>query len=300
MKAGPDARQDESGGRVRLQRFLADAGVAARRTCEAMIERGRVRVNGEVVRRLPVFVDPATDRIDVDGVGVKGAVRRVYVMLHKPERVLVTTADEPGAERRTVADLVDHPAASRLFPVGRLDFAACGLVLLTNDGELANRLTHPRYGVEKRYEAAVRGGLDVGAARAVRQKLAAPGGREAPEIRVTRDVSGGAVLEITIREGRGRELREVLKHLGMPVKRLTRVAIGPLELRALGPGRWRELTRDEVQALRRAGGKPEKARSGKARVPMKKGPAAGGSGPGARGEPASTARPRRRARVIDA
>lgn len=281
-------------GRVRLQRFLADAGVAARRTCEAMIEAGRVRVNGHAVKRLPVFVDPESDRIDVDGVGIKGIIRRVYVMLHKPERVLVTTADEEGVGRTTVSDLVDHPAASRLFPVGRLDFASTGLVLLTNDGELANRLTHRRYGVEKRYEATVRGGIDDAAVAAVRTTLARAAGGRAPDIRRARIEDGKTILEITLRESTGKELREVLKHLGMPVKRLTRVAIGPLELRGLGSAQWRELTRDELHALRKASGAERPpagkgARSRGARAPIQKKAAPTGDRP-----------PRRTARIIDA
>src|SRR5690606_13551855 len=151
----------------RLQRVMADAGVASRRACEELIARGAVEVNGEVVTELPIFVDPREDRILVEGRPLPkrgGGDRNIYIMLNKPERTLTTVTDErefggEGGGRRTVMDLVDHPARARLFPVGRLDYATRGLVLLTNDGELANKLTHPRYGVHKTYEAVVKGVL---------------------------------------------------------------------------------------------------------------------------------------------
>lgn len=240
---------------VRLQRVLADAGVAARRICEDMIERGRVRVNGEIVRRLPVFVDPATDRIEVDGRVLPPPARPVYVMLHKPERMLVTTADEPGKDRATIMELVDHPAAERLFPVGRLDFDSSGLVLLTNDGDLAHRLTHPRFETTKTYHAVVRGGVDDASLAAIREKarLAAGGSGEARlGLTVLERDPARTVLEVTLHEARNRQLRDILKHLGMPVKHLTRVAIGPLRLSGLASGRWRELSREELKALRGA------------------------------------------------
>ncbi|GJQ29247.1 MAG: pseudouridine synthase [Phycisphaerae bacterium] len=252
---------------VRLQRVLADAGVAARRVCEAMIEQGRVRVNGEVVRTLPVFVDPARDRIEADGKPVVAASRHVYVMLHKPERMLVTTADEPGMDRATIMELVDHPAAARLFPVGRLDFDSSGLVLLTNDGDLAHRLTHPRYEVPKTYHVLVRGGLDEAALGAVREKMRLAGARDgdAPHGRLGLAVGarepGRTILEVTLREARNRQLRDVLKHLGMPVKKLTRVALGPLRLTGLASGRWRELTREELRDLRAAAAQPPDRRA---------------------------------------
>ncbi|MBS0195962.1 MAG: pseudouridine synthase [Planctomycetes bacterium] len=304
-----DHDHESPDGKVRLQRVLADAGVAARRVCERMIEEGRVTVNGEVVRRLPVFVDPEHDRIVADGHTVGKPERRLYVMLNKPERVLVTSADEPEFNRATVMQLVDHPAAGRLFPVGRLDYESCGLVLLTNDGELTNRLTHPRYGVTKTYEVMVKGRIDAAAAEAVLVKLRATARREqrmtGPDVRVKAssgniEVGGvkgdNTVLRVTLREARNREIREVLKSLGMPVKKLTRVAIGPLELKGLAPGQWRELTREEVQDLRRA----DRARSAQAGKPNQKAgasrrrpPAAGRPGrrPGSRPASGPDARP---------
>lgn len=264
----------------RLQRVMADAGVAARRVCEGMIEDGRVRVNGEVVRRLPVFVDPERDRIEVDGRPLRKAERHVYLMVNKPERVLVTTRDEEGFGRRTVLDLVDHPLKPRLFPVGRLDYDTMGLVILTNDGEFANRLTHPRYGVVKRYEAVVKGEVaealiaevdadirkrDRRASREAVGLRGGPRGREAvaergravrargtrPEIAIVKREPGRTTLEIRILEARNRQVQDVLKSLGAPVKRLTRVAMGPVELKGLAVGHWRELTREELSRLRR-------------------------------------------------
>lgn len=143
--------------KVRLQRYLADAGVAARRVCEQMIEEGRVKVNGRTVRDLPVFIDPREDRVEVGSRIIQPLARHVYIMLNKPERVLVAAADEPGLERTKVTDLVKHALAPRLFPVGRLEWDAQGLVLLTTDGEFAQRLTHPRYAVPKVYRVQVKG-----------------------------------------------------------------------------------------------------------------------------------------------
>ena len=265
MKPHDESNGEESSSRVRLQRVLADAGVAARRTCEALIEEGRVSVNGEVTRRLPVFVDPERDEIKVDGRTVRGAERRMYLMVNKPERYLVTNSDEPQFDRPTVMHLIDHPSAGRLFPVGRLDFESAGLVLLTNDGELANKLTHPRFGVTKTYEALVKGSLDPASVAAIPAKLRALSKREAKvagpgarvktssgEFELGGQKGGNTLLRITLKESRNRELREVLKLLGMPIKKLTRIAIGPLALKGLAPGRWRELTRDEVHSLRRS------------------------------------------------
>jgi pseudouridine synthase len=277
----------------RLQRVLADAGVAARRACEEMIEEGRVSVNGEVVRRLPVFVDQENDRILVDGRPIPKPERLVYLMVHKPERCLVTTADEPGMGRRTVLDLVDHPAAPRLFPVGRLDYDTIGLVLLTNDGELANRLSHPRFAVPKTYHATVKGEVtpellgyvqrrakDVAKQRAVedrsewRERMGPgplPGVRKRDlsplNARVVEARDGKTTLEVTLVESRQRPIKEILLSIGLPLKRLARVAIGPLTLKHLALGGWRELTRDEVRLIKGtvkgvAAGRPARAATG--------------------------------------
>jgi len=269
---------------VRLQRVMADAGVGARRVCERLIEQGHVTVNGECPTRLPVFVDPHRDRIVVDGRVVARPERRVYLMVNKPAGTLVSAADEPGMDRRTVGDLIDHPSAPRLFSVGRLDLETTGLVLMTNDGDLANRLTHPKYEVSKTYQIAVKGNVDDAAAEAIKFKLrvvgqraAAEEGKPAPrgeaQVEVVRRESDRTLIEVTLSEARNRELREVLRVLGLPVKKMTRVAIGPLRLRGLALGQWRELTRDEVQDIRRAstsaGRKTPRVGVGRVRRPVK-------------------------------
>lgn len=267
-----------------MQRVLNQVGVASRRDCEQMIKEGRVSVNGQVVTDLPCFVDPKHDRIAVDGVGIaRRAGKRVYIVAHKPARVLVTTSDEPGMERTTLADLVQHPGAKRLFPAGRLEYDATGLVLLTNDGELVQRLTHPRYRVEKTYHVVVQGGpigptelasLQAKVRRQARQVAkrvrleeqkakrakASPGpmeGRrkrplgEPPVLGVVRHDQGRVVLSATMIDARTMPVREVLLACGLNVRRVTRVGIGPLILKGLGMGNWRELTREELSALRK-------------------------------------------------
>lgn len=261
---GPGARETggDSGARMRLQRFLADAGVASRRASELLIEEGRVRVNGEVVDQIPAFVDPAEDRVQVDGKVIEGAERHLYVMLNKPGRTLSTVEDEPGAARRTVLDLVEHPSGARLYPVGRLDFDTRGLILLTNDGELANLLTHPRFGVEKTYIAIVKGSLEDDAVGRLERGIYLAERREGRTVGATRTSRVGlkvlrrnrdtTMLEVTLKEGRNRQVRRMLASVGCPVKRLERVAMGPLKLKGLARGEWRELTSGELQALRRA------------------------------------------------
>jgi pseudouridine synthase len=258
---------DEERG-VRLQRVLAAAGVAARRVCERMIEEGRVEVNGQRVDRLPAFVNPEQDRITVNGRPIaRRPDRSIYLMVNKPERVLTTSADEPGMGRTTVMDLVEHPSRARLFPVGRLDWQTTGLVLLTNDGALANRLTHPRYGVTRTYRAVVKGALDEGAVAQLQgalakeiRKSAQRAGRVGPggvapgalNLSIEKREPGRTVLIIVVREGRTGSLARMLAAAGVPVRRLERIAIGPLALREVARGRWRELDRGEIAALKAA------------------------------------------------
>ncbi len=168
-KHGDADHHGESATKVRLQRFLADAGIAARRVCETMIEEGRVKVNKEVVRRLPVFVDPQSDHIEVDNRHVRPPAPPVYIMLNKPERVLASTSDEPGLERTKATDLVMHALAPRLFPVGRLDWDSQGLLLLTNDGDFANRISHPKFSVPKVYRVQVAGEVTPTAVNSIRR-----------------------------------------------------------------------------------------------------------------------------------
>jgi 23S rRNA pseudouridine2605 synthase len=229
---------------MRLAKFLAHAGVASRRAAEQLVFGGRVAVGGEVVR------DPARDvsedaEVTVDGARV-GTERRVVHALNKPAGVVSTAHDTHG--RRTVVDLV--PSAARLYPVGRLDADSTGLILLTNDGALAHRLTHPSFEVPRVYRATVRRApVREKALRALREGVELDDGRTAPA-RVRRLAPDK--LEITIHEGRKRQVRRMCEAVGHPVVALERVAFGPLRLGRLGPGEHRRLTRAEVAALRRA------------------------------------------------
>ena len=299
---GPGAG-DEADGRVRLQRFLADAGVASRRASELLIEEGRVKVNGKTVLEIPAFVTPGQDRVQVDGTVIEGAERHIYVMLNKPGRTLSTVEDEPGAARRTVLDLVSHPSGARLYPVGRLDYDTRGLVLLTNDGELANKLTHPRFGVEKTYHAVVKGMLEDEALAKLERGIFIAERREGRTVGAVRASHVGlkvvkrdrerTVLEVTLKEGRNRQVRRMLAGVGCPVKKLERVAMGPLQLKGLAVGEWRELTKIELQTLRRAVDKqgrkpaasaddaprPTRSRTGPGRTPRPATPKNGTPGP---------------------
>jgi len=242
----------------RLQKVLAEAGVASRRACEELIEEGHVAVNGELVSALPAWVDPEQDRITVGDRVVGRSRRNVYVMLFKPRGTVSTNRDPQG--RRRAIDLIDHPDKPRLFPVGRLDVESSGLLLLTNDGELANRLTHPRYGVHKGYEVTVGGRLDQDDIDRLEKGIFLTGrdhhgGRRTSQSRLSilkRD-RDRTRLFMELREGRNRQIRRMLASLGYPVKKLRRVRMGPIALKGLSPGEWRELTPGELTALRRAG-----------------------------------------------
>jgi 23S rRNA pseudouridine2605 synthase len=225
----------------RLQKVLARAGLASRRVCEDLIAQGRVRVNGEVAD-LGRRVDPGTDVIEVDGALVPVAPGLVYYLLNKPAGVVTTAADTHG--RPTVVSLV--PDEPRVFPVGRLDADTEGLLLLTNDGELTHRLTHPSFGVEKEYLASVEGDPVPAALRRLREGVELEDGRTSPAKAVR--VSAG-VIRVTIHEGRNRQVRRMCEAIGHPVVRLVRSRIGSLSDRKLKPGEWRALTPDEVRAL---------------------------------------------------
>jgi 23S rRNA pseudouridine2605 synthase len=241
------AERAELPGGERLQKVLARRGLGSRRACEEMIEAGRVRVNGEIAV-LGRRVDPDNDHVEIDGLHVGVQPGLVYYLLNKPTGVVTTAKDPQG--RRTVVELV--PEEPRVFPVGRLDYDSEGLLLLTNDGELTNRLTHPRYGVEKEYLAEVEGGpVAAGALRSLREGVRLDDGPTGPA-RVSQPDPG--VLRITIHEGRNRQVRRMCEVIGHPVRRLIRVRIGPIQDRRLPPGRWRELTAAEVALLEQAAG----------------------------------------------
>jgi 23S rRNA pseudouridine2605 synthase len=226
----------------RLQKVLAATGYGSRRVCEELIAAGRVTVNGDVAE-LGRRVDPDRDRIEVDGAPVGVRPDLVHYLLNKPAGVVTTAKDTHG--RPTVIDLV--PSEPRVFPVGRLDADTEGLLLLTNDGDLANRVAHPSHGVDKEYLAEVAGGrVAAGALRTLRDGVELDDGRTAPA-RVSQPSPG--VLRITIHEGRNRQVRRMCEAVGHPVVRLVRTRIGPLSDRSLRPGTWRTLTLDEWRAL---------------------------------------------------
>ena len=229
----------------RLQKVLAHAGVGSRRAVEEMIAAGRIKVNGkraELGRR----IDPEKDKVEVDGSTVPLQADLVYYLLNKPEGV-VTTADDPEG-RPTVVDLVDAP--DRVWPVGRLDIGSEGAIILTNDGDLTLRLTHPRYHVPRTYVAQVQGSVGHKVlARLARGVQLEDGPAAADHVGLLERVPGGSLVEITIAEGRNRQVRRMFDEIGHPVTRLVRRAIGPLELGRLKPGDYRRLSPVEVQSL---------------------------------------------------
>jgi len=234
---------------------MADAGVGSRRRCEELIEQGEVRVNGDVVDALPAWVDPERDRVEVSGRLLQRPERHVYVMLYKPKGA-VSTNDDPEGRRRAI-DLVQHPSKARLYPVGRLDIDSSGLLLLTNDGELANRLTHPRYEIHKIYEVTVGGSVPDGDLAVLEQGIYLPARRGAPgtrtersSLRIVKRDRDRTQLLMELGEGRNRQIRRMLLRLGHPVKKLRRVQMGPLRLKGLAIGEWRDLTAGEVASLR--------------------------------------------------
>jgi 23S rRNA pseudouridine2605 synthase len=230
----------------RLQKVLARAGYGSRRVCEELIEDGRVTVDGEVAQ-LGRRVDPGTQRVEVDGVPVSAAPDLVYYLLNKPAGIVTTAKDTHG--RRTVIDLL--PDEPRVFSVGRLDAETEGLLLLTNDGDLAHRLTHPSFGIEKEYLAEVDGDPSTGDLTRLRRGVELEDGVTAP---AKVSVVAGRALRITIHEGRNRQVRRMCEAVGHPVTRLVRTRIGPIVDRRLRPGEWRPLTAVEIRRLQERAG----------------------------------------------
>jgi len=226
---------------------LADAGIASRREGERLIQAGRVEVNGRVVTALGVRVEPERDQVRVDGRRVRSVERRAYYLLNKPKGTITSASDPEG--RPTVVELLQG-VRERVFPVGRLDWSSEGLLILTNDGDLAYHLTHPANHVAKVYRVKVKGSVEEDDLRALRRGLVLDGRRTLPA-RVER-ISGQANswLEVTLYEGRKNQIRRMLDRLGHRVQKLKRIAIGPIRDRALKPGEWRRLTPDEIRRLR--------------------------------------------------
>ena len=246
---------------LRLQKLLSQAGIASRRAAEKLMAEGRVSVNGVTVREMGAKADPASDDVRVDGRRIKSAQRQRYILLNKPTGVVSTRSDPQ--RRPTVMDLLGG-VREYVYPVGRLDYDTEGLLLLTNDGELAAQLTHPSHGVDRTYEARVAGIPDEDALQQLRQGIPLDGRRTAPAdvTLLTRSRPGlhsrasadrgrdESVLRMTIREGRNRQVRRMCEAVGHPVRALKRIRIGSLQDSRLKTGQWRELTRDEVHALR--------------------------------------------------
>jgi pseudouridine synthase len=259
----------------RLQKILSQAGVASRRASEKLIADGRVTVNGKTVLEMGTKADWDADDIRVDGRRLRAPERKRYILLYKPAGVVSTRSDPQ--RRRTVIDLLVG-VREYIYPVGRLDYETEGLLLLTNDGDLAARLTHPRHGVERSYEARVAGMPDDEALRRLREGIPLDGRRtlpaEAAVLNARREESGRpkglqprrqasvqprereGVVQITIREGRNRQVRRMLEAVGHPVRELARTRIGPLTDRMLKPGAWRDLTAGEVTKLQALANRP--------------------------------------------
>jgi 23S rRNA pseudouridine2605 synthase len=231
---------------VRLQKFLAEAGVASRRASEEIIQAGRVRVNGEIVRLLGTKVDPAHDAVTVDGKPVR-ARRKIYVALHKPAGCACSRKDEAG--RKTVYNLLPKEWRN-LYSVGRLDFNTEGLLFLTNDGEFALRLTHPRYGVRKCYQAIASGRVDGAMVGRLTQGVWEGGERlKAERARLVSSGSTRSLVELELTEGKNREVRRMFEAQGLAVERLVRTQIGKIKLGELPAGKWRTLTEPEIKTL---------------------------------------------------
>ena len=232
----------------RLQKVMAEAGIASRRHCEEMILDGKVKVNGKVVLNLPVMVEPKHDVIIVSGKKLRPE-KKVYYLLNKPKKAVCTNSDPEG--RRRAIDLLTG-VRERVYPVGRLDTDSNGLLILTNDGELANQLTHPSYGIVKTYIAEVQGYVTGEKTAQLAKGIFLPTGKAQIEgVKILERNKRRSLLEIQLREGRNRQIRIMLLKIGHSVKHLTRVKIGNLTLRGLGPGKFRELTKAEVTALKR-------------------------------------------------
>jgi len=238
----------------RLQKILAQAGYGSRRSCEELITSGRVRVNGQVAE-IGQKADVMVDKITLDGRALPKIERLVYVALNKPRFVLSTVEGEEEDRRETVRDLVNVP--ERVYPVGRLDLESEGLILLTNDGDLTNKLTHPRYGHAKEYHVLVARRPDDDQISTWRRGVILEDGyKTAPaEVRVLRLQGKGTWLRVVMGEGRKRQIREIGVLLGLPVVRILRVRIGSLRLGNLKPREWRYLTEEEVQELKSPGEK---------------------------------------------
>lgn len=240
---------------VRLQKFMADCGIASRRKSEEIIEAGKVKVNGHVAH-IGDKVNPKRDLVTVRGKKINKVNEMHYIMLHKPRGYVTTVSDELG--RKTVMDLV-RDVNARIYPVGRLDKDSEGLLLLTNDGEFANAMTHPSHNFSKTYRVTVRPGVNDEILAKLREGVEIDGRMTAPcEVNVIVEEEGRAVLEIVLHEGRNRQIRKMCETVGIEVARLKRISEGSLKLGMLPQGKWRELNDNEVRKLMRVAQKQSK------------------------------------------
>ncbi|GAA2106846.1 MULTISPECIES: pseudouridine synthase [Brevibacterium] len=235
---------------VRLQKVLADAGLGSRRACEQLISEGRVEVDGVVVTELGTRIDPEKQTVHVDTLRITAHTDKVYLAFNKPKKVLTSMSDPEG--RKTVADYLKN-RPERLFYVGRLDYETEGLLLLTNDGELSNRLTHPRYEVPKTYLAQVRGPVPKDAGARLRDGIELEDGMaHVDSFRLLDSTPGRALVEVVLHSGRNRIVRRLLEAVGTPVERLVRTQFGPIALAEQRPGKMRDLRPHEVGELMKA------------------------------------------------
>ncbi|MHC5083495.1 MAG: pseudouridine synthase [Planctomycetota bacterium] len=237
-------------GMKRLQKILAEAGVDSRRKCEELILEGSVTVNGKVVSELPAFANPQADDIRVDNQRIKKA-EKVYFLLNKPKGVICTNADPMG--RRKAVDLID--CQERIFCVGRLDADTTGLIILTNDSELTNRLTHPRYELPKTYHVKIRGRMEGAELEKLKKGVwLSEGKTERAAVKVLKKTHQETLLEISIRQGLNRQIRRTFAHIGYKVKSLKRVQIGDIVLKGIAVGSYKRMTKTQLAYLKKATG----------------------------------------------
>jgi len=233
---------------VRLQKYMAMSGVASRRASEDLIKEGKVQVNGRVVTEMGVIVVPGKDKVKVDGVNIRPESNKVYIVLNKPVGIVTSVKDEKG--RAVVTDLIEE-VDERIYPVGRLDADTSGLILLTNDGELAYKLTHPSKMVYKRYIAIVEGVPNKGELERLRKGIRLEGRMTAPaKVKILKNFDEDSILDIQIHEGRNRQVKKMCEKINHPVKKLKRISFGEIELGGLEPGNWRYLNDEELDYIK--------------------------------------------------
>lgn len=235
--------------KLRLNKFLRDCRLGSRRKCEKLIEQGSVTINGEAVKEMGTLVDPQSDVVTVDGTRVTPLEEMIYVAVNKPKGALVSAGDPFG--RKTVYGVVEG-LPEGIYAVGRLDMDSEGLLLFTNDGKLSHRLTHPRFGIERVYRVDVNGRIGTDVMKRLVEGIESEDGLlKAKQVRILRDGPQSSTIEVTLTEGKKREIRRMLAACGFEVGRLERVRFGTVAIGDLAEGRWRHLTRDEVRGLRR-------------------------------------------------